>query len=574
MRLTERIMLGTGALVGFLVVLIVVLVDNQLRDRLRADTIAALGREARVVAAHWRPGGDASVLAHGDGAALGHRVTLIGPDGIVVGDTDFEPAQLATLENHATRPEVLIAHDSGLGSAERKSPSNGDQEFYVAIRAPNGTARVSMSARSYYASLDSARSQVEVAGAAALVVALLLAAGLARGLARPVIELREVALALASGNFARRPLLSGPEEVADLGAALRQLAEQLEARIEALRSDETLLEQLTEALNQGVIAVNAARLVVRLNETGRRLLEVPDTLPFPVEHLPRKRELHDALTAAINGTSTDGVEIVIGDFTMALTARPLPSGGAVVALFDLTRVRRLEAVRRDFVANVSHELRTPLTIVGGFAETLVHDDPPDNSRRQFADRILTNTRRMQRIVDDLLDLSRIESGGWMPKAQPLDIAAIAADTIGAARDAVSNKPVMLEADIAADARVVTADETAVRQILGNLIENAIRHTARGGIAIFARRRGDMIELGVRDSGTGIPAEHLPRIFERFYRVDPGRSRNEGGTGLGLSIVKHMVEAHGGRVSADSSVGVGTMITAHFPVEVSSVISRV
>ncbi len=573
MRLTQRILLGTGAVVGFLVVLIVVLVDRQLRERLRTDTIAALGREARVVAAHWTPDIDPSVLAHRDGAALGHRVTLIASDGTVIGDTDFEPAQLATLENHSTRPEVVTARDSGVGSAERKSPSNGDAEFYVAIRTANGTARVSMSARSFYASLSQARSQVELAGLSALVIALLLSAALARSLARPVVELREVALALASGNFARRPMLSGPEEVADLGSALRQLAEQLEARIEALRSDETLLVQLTEALDQGVITVDPSRLVVRLNETGRRLLDVRDVLPFPLEHLPRKRELHDALNAAFRGLSTEGVEVVIGDNTIALTARPLASGGAVLALFDLTRVRRLEAVRRDFVANVSHELRTPLTIVGGFAETLVHDDPPDDRRRQFADRILSNTRRMQRIVDDLLDLSRIESGGWVPKAQELDLADIAADTLAAARDAAAKKPITLEADIAPDARALVADETAMRQILGNLVDNAVRHTARGSVAVFSRRRDDMIEIGVRDSGSGIPAEHLPRIFERFYRVDPGRSRDEGGTGLGLSIVKHMVEAHGGKVFAESTLGAGTVISAHFPAAPPAAISR-
>ena len=564
MKLTERILLGTGAVVGFLVLFIVVLVDRQLRDRLHADTIAALAREARVVAAHWTPGISPSDLAHRDGAALGHRVTLIGRDGTVIGDSDFEPAQLATLENHATRPEVVAAQLSGLGSVERKSPSNGDNEFYVALRTPMGTARVSMSALAYYASLREARSQVELAGLAALVIALLLSTALARNLARPVIELREVANALSAGDFSRRPMLSGPEEVADLGAAMRQLAEQLEARIEALRADETLLVQLTEALDQGVITVDASRLVVRLNETGRRLLEVRDGLPFPLEHLPRKRELHDALGAAFRGESTEGVEVVIGEHTLALTARPLASGGAVLALFDLTRVRQLEAVRRDFVANVSHELRTPLTIVGGFAETLVHDDPPDDRRRQFAERILTNTRRMQRIVDDLLDLSRIESGGWVPKSQPLDLATIAGDTLAASRDAAAAKQVILEADVAADARHIIADETAVRQILGNLVENAIRHTAKGSIAIFARRRDNQLEIGVRDSGSGIPAEHLPRIFERFYRVDPGRSRDEGGTGLGLAIVKHMVEAHGGKVFAESTLGVGATISALFP----------
>ena len=565
MRLTQRLLLGTGAVVGFLVVMIVVLVDRQLSDRLKADTIAALTREGRVVAVHWTTGVDPVALAHADGAALGHRVTLIRSDGVVIGDTDFDLAGLATLENHLSRPEVTAARNSGEGFAERPSPSRGDLEFYVAVRAPQGIVRVSMSAIAFHETVAAARHRVEWVGVLGLLIALALSLAMARSVVQPVIELRDVAKALAAGDYTRRPLLSGPEEVAELGAALRQLAEQLAERLDALKADEMLLVQLTEALDQGVIAVDAVRNVVRINETGRRLLSIRDAVPFPLEHLPRKRELHDALADAFRGAATEGVEVVIGDHTLAVTARPLSGGGAVLALFDLTRVRRLEAVRRDFVANVSHELRTPLTIIGGFAETLAHDDDlPDDRRRQVAGSILNNTRRMQRIVDDLLDLSRIESGGWVPNPVRVDVADIVADTLGAARDSASPKALSLEADIAVDARYVLADQTALRQVLGNLVENAVRHTARGSLVVATRRQGDRVEITVRDTGSGIAAEHLPRIFERFYRVDPGRSRDEGGTGLGLAIVKHLVESHGGRVRAESVVGVGTTISVHFP----------
>jgi signal transduction histidine kinase len=564
-RLTSRLLIGTGAVVGFLVVLIVFLVDRQLSEHLKSDTIAALTREAQVVAAHWTPGANPVALAHTDGAALGHRVTLIRPNGVVIGDTDFELAGLATLENHLSRPEVAAARDSGAGFAERQSPSKGNQEFYVAIRVPLGFARVSMSADAFHETVSSARHRVEWVGLAGLLIALVLSVVMARSVVQPVIELRDVAKSLAAGDYTRRPMLSGPEEVAELGAALRQLAEQLAERLDALQADEMLLVQLTEALDQGVIAADAARNVVRINETGRKLLSMRDAVPFPLEHLPRKRELHDALADAFRGSATEGVEVVIGDHTLAVTARPLSGGGAVLALFDLTRVRRLEAVRRDFVANVSHELRTPLTIVGGFAETLAHDEElPADRRRQFAGRILNNTRRMQRIVDDLLDLSRIESGGWVPNPVRVDLADLSADTLGAARDSAAPKALSLEADIATDARYVLADQTALRQVLGNLVENAVRHTARGSIVVAARRQGGRVEISVRDSGSGIAAEHLPRIFERFYRVDPGRSRDEGGTGLGLSIVKHLVESHGGRVRAESVVGTGTTISVHFP----------
>jgi signal transduction histidine kinase len=236
----------------------------------------------------------------------------------------------------------------------------------------------------------------------------------------------------------------------------------------------------------------------------------------------------------------------------------------VVALFDLTPLRRADTVRRDFVANVSHELRTPLTVIGGFAETLQTDDPPEPIRRQFASHILANTRRMQRIVDDLLDLSRIESGGWVPMPSETEVRSVAADAVASAYNEASKRGVQLKVEVSDDAPMVWADPVAVRQVLGNLVDNAVRHTSEGSVTVFSETADGGVAIGVRDTGGGIPAEHLPRIFERFYRVDAGRSREQGGTGLGLAIVRHLVEAHGGTLSAASEVGKGTTITATFP----------
>jgi two-component system, OmpR family, phosphate regulon sensor histidine kinase PhoR len=225
-------------------------------------------------------------------------------------------------------------------------------------------------------------------------------------------------------------------------------------------------------------------------------------------------------------------------------------------------------VRRDFVANVSHELRTPLTIVGGYAETLVEDtDLPQVNRQAFLNTILSNTRRMQRIVDDLLDLSRIESGGWRPNPVWSRIPDVTADVMAAVKPAAQSKELVVRADIAPDAERVFADPTALRQVMGNLVENAVRHTAAGMVQVIARREGDLLQLAVSDTGIGIPGDHLPRIFERFYRVDPARSREQGGTGLGLAIVKHLVEAHGGHVTAESTAGVGTTILTTWPIPV-------
>ena len=566
MRLTQRLLAGALLIVGFLSALIIVVVDRQIGARLSDDATTFLAREARLVGELWqRDPILPDSLADRTGRALGRRVTLVAPDGTVIGDSEFDGDSLTSLQNHATRPEVAQALTGRTGTARRSSPSTGDEELYVAVPvAGYGVARVSLPTASLDAVISSARRDIATAALLALVGALTIAFLFSRSVSRPVEELRDVARALADGDLARRPTLKAPGEVGELAVALRRLAEQLSSRLRALEADETLLLQLTESLNEGVIAVDTAHQVVRINETARRLLGVRATLPFPVDLLPRDVVLGDAMAAAFAGETTEDAELVIAGRTLNVTARPLDEGGAVLALFDLTRVRRLEAVRRDFVANVSHELRTPLTIVGGFAETLAEDDVPSEMRQQFAQRILGNTRRMQRIVDDLLDLSRIESGGWVPNPDDLDLRGVAAEVLSAARDAADAKGLTLETAIDPAAALAYADATAVRQVLGNLVDNAIRHTATGQVVLFSRAHPRGVEVGVRDTGSGIPAEHLPRIFERFYRVDPGRSREQGGTGLGLSIVKHLIEAHGGRVRAESTPGEGTTISALFP----------
>ena len=401
----------------------------------------------------------------------------------------------------------------------------------------------------------------------AALVAVLLHRLFRQTVALPVTELRDVARALAAGDLSRRPSLASPGELGDLASALHRMAEQQSGRLEALRAEEALLVALTEALNEGVVAVDRARQVVRINATGRRLLNVRTATPFPIEHLPRERSLRDALAAALRGRATDAAEAIVGGNTIILAARPLPEGGAVLALYDLTQIRRLEAVRRDFVANVSHELRTPLTVVGGFAETLAEEDLPDAQRRQFAETIRVNALRMQRIVDDLLDLSRIESGGWIPKPERLGVRAAATEAAAACARAAEAKGVEVRVEVEPGAETAFVDPTALRQVLGNLVDNAVRHTSAGTVRIFSRPLPDGgVAVGVADSGSGIPAEHLPRVFERFYRADPARSREGGGTGLGLAIVRHLVDAHGGRVSAESAPGRGTTVTATFPPE--------
>jgi signal transduction histidine kinase len=452
-RLAPRVVLYAFTIIVALVVAILAIVDNRLHSSITAENASSLERDARFVAVQWLAGAHPDSLANTAGKALARRVTLIDSAGAVVGDSEFDGPELAALTNHLFRPEVMDATRGGTGVARRRSSSRGDEELYVAVRAGNGFSRVSVATATIDQIFDRARRDILITGVIALFGATLIAALFARRVSRPIIELRDVAQALADRDFTPHRVVEAPGEVGELAKSLGQLSTRLEA---------------------------------------------------------------------------------------------------------------LESVRRDFVANVSHELRTPLTIVGGFAETLADDQVPAETRKEFAGMILANTRRMQEIVDDLLDLSRIESGGWTPRPEVVDLTELSREVLSSLEHAAKAKGLAVRTYFPAGAQSVYGDHTAIRQIFSNLIENAIRHTSQGVITVFSESDPYGVWIGVRDTGEGISDEHLPRIFERFYRVDSSRAREQGGTGLGLAIVRHMAEAHGGRVKATSREGEGTSIAAFFP----------
>jgi signal transduction histidine kinase len=563
--LTKRLLVGSLVIVVLLVAVVVLIAGNRLANRLAGETQSELEREARLVGSEWHAGMNDDSLADAAGAALGRRVTLIRPDGKVVGDSQFSGDDLEQLQNHFTRPEVADAREHGIGVSRRRSPSAGDDEFYLALKHPLGTVRVSVGTAKFREIVNGARDDVIAAGLLALAGTLIVAFGFSRAVSQPIIELRDVATAIAAGHLERRPALSAPGEVGDLAAALQRMTEQLSSRLSALQAEDALLSAVIDSLDEGIVAVSTRGSVVRLNESARRLLDLRANVPFSTDLLPQDRLVRDAVRGAMSGVAAGPLEIGVGERTLLVSARPLPDGGAVVAVQDLTTRRRLETIRRDFVANVSHELKTPLTVIAGFAETLRDRELPTDNRERFLDTIEANTRRMQRIVDDLLDLSRYESGSWRPNVVTNDLAGVVSDVFTSVARAADAKGLTLGFQASPDAQRVDADPTALRQILGNLIENAVRHTTRGGVTVSAEAppRGGTT-LRVRDTGSGIPTEHLGRIFERFYRVDAGRAREEGGTGLGLAIVRHLVESHGGSVRAESVVGQGTTITVHFP----------
>ena len=564
MSLAQRLLLGSLALLLAFILAVVALSGARMAAPLERLAVDRLERDARLVALDWSPTDDPDSLADTAGALLGMRVTLVAPDGRVIGDSEQPRDQLAALENHAGRPEIRAAIDSGVGWSRRTSTSVGRDQLYVAVRGPHGIARVSLDPNDVDAIVRRAQRSVLAAGAVALLIAAVLAVLFARGVTRPLIELRDVARGLAAGDLTRRPALAAPGEVGELAAAVHRMAEQLDSRLRALEREDGLLTATIDSLAEGVVVVDGARQIVRINASARRILGLEDPLPFPAERLPRDRQIRDALAEALDGGTMEETEVALSGRTLLLQSRPLSDHGAVLALRDVTVARRQEATRRDFVANVSHELKTPLTVISGFAETLLDEEIEAKQRREFAGTIHANARRMQRLVDDLLDLSRIESGGWEPNAVRLEVAPAIHEVLEPFRSAAAAKGIVLEASIASGTDAVHADATALRQIMSNLVENAIRHTSSGRVTVFAEPERDGVWLGVRDTGTGIAPEHLPRIFERFYRVDAARSRAAGGTGLGLAIVKHLTEAHGGRIRAESVPGRGTTIAAFFP----------
>jgi two-component system phosphate regulon sensor histidine kinase PhoR len=306
--------------------------------------------------------------------------------------------------------------------------------------------------------------------------------------------------------------------------------------------------------------------VTTLNPAARDLLKLaPDAAAPAALELFRQRPARDLVEKSLAGGASAGQEVELDGRTVLLSGHPLPTGGAVLVLHDITGLKRLETVRRDFVANVSHELKTPLTVIRGYAETLLAEETPPDVRKSFVEKVLANAQRMQQLVDDLLDLSRIESGAWAPRPERLALAPLLQDVWASLKPRADALHLAFRSELAADAAAVTADAPGARQILLNVLDNSVRYTPAGGtITARSSRSAKGVTVEIRDTGIGIPGEHLPRIFERFYRVDAARSRELGGTGLGLAIVKHLVEAHGGRVTAESALGAGTTIRIVFP----------
>ena len=399
----------------------------------------------------------------------------------------------------------------------------------------------------------------------AIPLAMLFGVVAGRSIAAPLAALRDSARALSERLPPRLPT-SGIPEISGVAQAIRLTDRELADRFAELRREKAEAMAIVDAMVEGVIAADSRGHTVLANATAREMLGYGPWVPLPdLAAMFRVKAAREAVAEVLAGRSLYDREVDLEGRVVLINARPLSERGAVLVLHDVTELRRLESVRRDFVANVSHELKTPLTSISGYAETLADPEIDEATRRRFVATISSNAQRMIRLVDDLLDLSRIEAGRWTPAPVAADVAAVVRDSWeGFARKAAA-RAIRFTLDVSPDAARPFVDPEALRQILGNLLDNAMRYVPDDGeITVRSERAAEGTTISVSDNGIGIPAEHLPRIFERFYRVDPSRSRDAGGTGLGLSIVRHMVESHNGRVSAESAPREGTTIRCWFP----------
>jgi two-component system phosphate regulon sensor histidine kinase PhoR len=416
-------------------------------------------------------------------------------------------------------------------------------------------------------SLNRIGSEALWSGLMALAVAIPLAAWAASGITARLERVVAFARRIAQGDLSARIDRTGGDELAAMEAALNQTAERLGQNFAEIESRRHELATMLDSMQEAVVAVSSEGQVLWSNAVMQRMAGTEIRAGRPLVHSVRDPELLACIRGAL-----DAREVRFGRASslapgriFEINAAPLPSGGAIAVLHDVTRIEAAEKSRRDFIANVSHELRTPLTSIQGYVETLVEDPRPDPvTTFEFLQVILKNTSRMNRLTEDLLALASVESPDYKLTVQPMRASQLVRDAIDSLGGLVLDSGIEIESAGAPDT-LVLVDPDAINQVLGNLIENGVKYGRSGRrILVGARALPSEVEFFVQDFGSGIASEHLERIFERFYRVDKARSREAGGTGLGLAIVKHIVQAHGGVIRAESELGVGSIFLFTLP----------
>ena len=510
-----------------------------------------------------------------DAASSGARVTIIAADGTVLADSE---SQVETMENHANRQEVQEALQKGEGRFIRQSVSVKRGLIYYAFREYlPGDVPVVIRLALPLEGIDQPRGQfrTELIVGSLLIFLIAGAAGLlmSRSYSDRVERLREFSRRVAEGDFRPLPSDGTGDTLEALGTSMNQTASRLDRTIRTLTEERNLSSAILGSMVEGVAVVNAAERLVFTNPGFASILglDVPPVAGSSLLEVVRQTELIGAVRRVLAGEPRVESEIATGTLRQHFFAATVASvragetSGAVIVLHDITELRKLERVRRDFVANVSHEFRTPLTAIQGFSETLLAgamDDP--QNRERFLNIILEHARRLARLTEDLLKLSQMDADRLELEIRPVKVALLIESCYETARHRAAERELNLTLDASEDLPDVAGDARRLQEILQNLLDNAIQYTLPGGkIHLTAELKNDEVVFTVSDTGIGIPTADQPRIFERFYRVDAARSREAGGTGLGLAIAKHLVEVQGGRLWVKSEVGVGSKF--HFSV---------
>ena len=510
-------------------------------------------------------------IASQEAQAAGARVTIVDASGKVLADSESNPASF----NDQPTPAEFVAALSGGGTVvtERRSATLGIPFLYVAAPVSGGAVRLAYPLSDVEAVQQQVRRRLLWGSTLAFILALLVAAAASVWTSRRLDRIVEVAARIEQGDLRARVEDTPLDEIGRVAAAIDKTAGQVERSFAAVRSSQRQLETLLNSMQDAVIAVSADGLVQWANQPMDRLIPQRTRLNAPVVETIRDPDFLAAVKAATTSkeVKTARATSIVPGRAFDVTAAPLPDGGAVAVLRDLTETERVEKTRRDFIANVSHELRTPLTSIQGYSETLLDSASDSSSTREFLEIIRKNAARMARLTEDLLTLARVESGETRFETEPVPPVELLHDAEESFREIARGQGVGLEIEDAQSGSPieslppVLADREAIHQVFSNLIDNAMKYGRAGGrIVLGARAAKRGIEFYVQDFGAGISSEHLPRLFERFYRVDKARSRESGGTGLGLAIAKHIMLAHGGSIRAESELTRGSTFLFTLP----------
>jgi two-component system phosphate regulon sensor histidine kinase PhoR len=575
-RITIPLILLVVVIMGALGAYLAISTRSSQLDSLRSQ----LESEAEITAEASLPGflsqnetENLDALAKKLGAEIEARVTIIARDGTVLGDSEEAPS---TMENHGSRPEVIDALNGGLGESTRYSTTLGQRMMYVAVPVSYqgetlGVARVSLPLTAVESTVQRVTVSIIIAMAAATVLVILASWLIARLTTQPIRQLTAASRRITSGELGQKITLGARDEVGELAHAFNEMSARLKELVETISEDRTRLATILDNMADGVIMTDTGGNISLANQTAKKLFNIKEPEDKPLIEAVRDHEVDELLKLCLKTAEMQSVQYESGTSKRYLRAIAVPiTGSGVLLLFqDLTSLRNLQTTRRELIGNISHEFRTPLAGIKAMVETL-HGGAIDDKKAagDFLNRIDSEVDRLTQLVAELTELSRIETGQAELKLEPLDINNLVEEVTAQLKPQVERGKLTVVKGLATDLPLVPADKARIRQVIVNLLHNAIKFTDAGGqITITSRREGDSVTVAIADTGRGIAREYQPHVFERFYKGDKARAGE--GTGMGLAIAKHIVEVHGGDIRVESEEGRGSTFSFSLPIRAAS-----